>query len=110
MSQDNELLTSSFEVEPSGNAKLRPLSEREGSCCRKMVSRKAVVIAAVAVVGVTLSFVVGYLVRRAVHKPTCSSSGTGSSGATGRPMVQREKDWDIIVKKIVASNIDANVK
>ena len=84
------------------------LPEGNESRRNKMVSRKTLTVAAVGVVAVVLAFVVGYFVRRAVHKPKCSSRG--SSGATARPMVQREKDWDIIVKKIDASNIDANVK
>lgn len=72
-----------------------------------MMSRKGWIITAITVIGVALAFVVGYLVRRSVHKPECGSS---SSSTTSKSMAQRQQDWEAIVKNIKAENIDANLK
>ena len=70
-----------------------------------MVNRKTLVIVAVTVVCVAIAFTVGYLVRRAVHDPTCPSNTMPAN-----PMAEREKVWDAVVKRIDPSRIDANMK
>ena len=104
MSQYNELPLNALEVEQAGSS--QGLQRSEARSC-KMVNRKTLIVIGVAVVAAVLAFVVGYLVRRAVHAPKCS--GAEPSGAA-RSMAQREKDWDTIVKKLDPKNIDANMK
>ena len=102
MSQYDELPCTAFEVEKTGSS-----SHLERSKARdcKMVNRKTPIVVAITVVSVAVAFTVGYLVRRAVHNPTCPSN-TGSVS----PMTGRKKVWDAVVKKINPSNIDANMK
>jgi len=70
-----------------------------------MVNRKTLIVVAVTVVCVAIAFTVGYLVRRAVHNPTCPSNTMPAN-----PMAGREKVWDAVVKRIDPSRIDANMK
>ncbi|XP_065051514.1 N-acetylated-alpha-linked acidic dipeptidase 2-like [Rhopilema esculentum] len=72
-----------------------------------MVTRKTVIVLVVGTLSFVVSFVVGYLVRRATYTPKCSAPSVSSAG---RSMAQRQKDWDTIVKKIDASKIDANMR
>lgn len=104
MSQYNELPLNALEVEKSGSSRRSEQSEAR-SC--KMVNRKTLIVIGVAVVAAVLAFVVGYLVRRAVHAPECSSNVPGGAA---RSMAQREKDWNTIVKKLDPKKIDANMK
>lgn len=64
-------------------------------------------IAAITVVAVIIAFVVGYVVRRSVHKATCKENVPTDAA---KSMAQRERDWDKIAKRIDAAKIDANLK
>ena len=72
------------------------------------LNRKLIIIAVLVTFAVVLAFVVGYLVRRAVHKPKCDTPAAG--GSSGKSMAQKEIEWDSIVKMIDAAKIDANMK
>ena len=111
MSQYNELASTEYEVRKSGSDCRAERSKDQEAHCKmvnlKMVNKRALIVAGIAVVAVVLAFVVGYLVRRAVHKPTCDST---VPSASARSMAEREKDWEMIVKKLDATKIDANMK
>lgn len=73
------------------------------------LNRKLIIIAVLVTFAVVLAFVVGYLVRRAVHKPKCDTP-TAKGGSSGKSMAQKQVEWDSIVKMIDATKIDANMK
>ena len=73
------------------------------------LNRKLIIIAVLVTFAVVLAFVVGYLVRRAVHKPKCDNPAP-AGGSSGKSMAQKEIEWDSIVKMIDAAKIDANMK
>ena len=103
MSQYDDLSSSTaFQVEHNGSSSRLDRGKARGS---RMVSRKTLIVVAITVVSVAIAFTVGYLVRRAVHNPSCSSETRSVS-----PMTGREKVWDAVVKRIDASRIDANMK
>ena len=75
-------------------------------------NKKKIILGVLVLVGIVLAFVIGYLVRRAVHKPKCpsSSAGTWTTGSQGQSQAQREAIYKDVLKSLKAENLEKNLK
>ena len=75
--------------------------------CFNAVSRKTVILALLGLLLIVLAFVVGYFARRSLEKGKCNKQ---MSKGMVKSLDERTKIWEIIMKNIDPSQIDANSK
>ena len=72
-------------------------------------NKKKIILGVLVLVGIVLAFVIGYLVRRAVHKPKCPSLSAGTR-SQGQSQAQREAIYKDVLKSLKAENLEKNLK